>query len=158
MVGFDFFFSQFELISILQLRILCHFKSFQHHLVAKRSSPNIRNHWKIFRFDLFSGKSRKYPSRTRHTNPKRTFKPFVTFATTKHPGTDNAHTSSALCTHTHLQDRLHGWWRVLVAAQVDHDPGDIAQEGDGDGGTDESEQGIDHTQTNHIVSALWAIT
>lgn len=45
-----------------------------------------------------------------------------------------------------------------MAAQVDHDPGDIAQEGDGDGGTDESEQGIDHTQTNHIVSALWAIT
>lgn len=47
------FFFQFELISILQLRILCHFKSFQHHLVAKRSSPNVRNRWTIFRFDIF---------------------------------------------------------------------------------------------------------
>lgn len=61
-------------------------------------------------------------------------------------------------THTHLLDRLHGWWRVLVAAQIDHDPGDIAEEGDGDGGTDERKQGLDHTQADHIVSALRAIT
>lgn len=44
-----------------------------------------------------------------------------------------------LYTLTYLLDRLHGWRRVLVAAQIDHDPGDIAQEGDGDGGTDERE-------------------
>lgn len=45
-----------------------------------------------------------------------------------------------------------------MAAQIDHDPGDIAQEGDGDGGTDEREQGVDHAQTDHIVSAVRAIT
>lgn len=45
-----------------------------------------------------------------------------------------------------------------MAAQIDHDPGDIAEEGDGDGGTDEREQGLDHTQADHIVSALRAIT
>lgn len=61
-------------------------------------------------------------------------------------------------THTHLLDRLHGWWRVLVAAQIDHDPGDIAEEGDGNGGADEREQRLDHTQADHIVSALRAIT
>lgn len=60
--------------------------------------------------------------------------------------------------HTNLLDRLHGWWRVFVAAQIDHDPSNVAQEGDGDGGTDEREQGLYHTQTNNIVSALWAIT
>lgn len=41
-----------------------------------------------------------------------------------------------------------------MAAKVDHDPGDIAEKGDGDGGTDEREQRCDHTQANHIVSAL----
>lgn len=45
-----------------------------------------------------------------------------------------------------------------MAAQIDHDPGDIAEEGDGDGGTDEREQGLDHTQADHIVSALRAVT
>lgn len=45
-----------------------------------------------------------------------------------------------------------------MAAQIDHDPGDIAEEGDGDGGTDEREQGLHHTQADHIVSALRAIT
>lgn len=45
-----------------------------------------------------------------------------------------------------------------MAAQIDHDPSNIAQEGDRDGGTDEREQGLDHTQTDNIVSALWAIT
>lgn len=44
-----------------------------------------------------------------------------------------------LYTLTYLLDGLHGWRRVLVAAQIDHDPGDIAQESDGDGGTDERE-------------------
>lgn len=45
-----------------------------------------------------------------------------------------------------------------MAAQVDHDPGDVAEEGDGDGGADEGQQGLDHSQANHIVSALWAVT
>ena len=45
-----------------------------------------------------------------------------------------------------------------MAAEIDHDPGDIAEEGDGDGGTDEREQGLHHTQADHIVSALRAIT
>lgn len=44
-----------------------------------------------------------------------------------------------------------------MAAQVDHDPSDIAQEGDGDGGADEGQQGFDHTQTDHVVSALRAV-
>lgn len=44
-----------------------------------------------------------------------------------------------------------------MAAQVDHDPSDIAQEGDGNGGTDERQQGFDHTQTDHVVSALRAV-
>lgn len=63
-----------------------------------------------------------------------------------------------LLTHTHLLDGLHGWWRILVAAQIHHDPGDIAEEGDRDGGTDEREQGLNHAQADHIVSALRAIT
>lgn len=45
-----------------------------------------------------------------------------------------------------------------MAAQIDHHPCDIAEEGDGDGGTDEREQGLDHTQADHIVSALRAVT
>lgn len=45
-----------------------------------------------------------------------------------------------------------------MAAQIDHDPGDIAKEGDGDGRTDKREQGFDHTQADHIVSALRAVT
>lgn len=65
---------------------------------------------------------------------------------------------NSLFPYTHLLDRLHGWWGILVAAQIDHNPGDIAEEGDGDGGTDEREQGLDHAQADHIVSALWAIT
>lgn len=44
-----------------------------------------------------------------------------------------------------------------MAAQVDHDPGDIAQEGDGDGGNDERQQGLDHTQGDHVVSAPRAV-
>ena len=45
-----------------------------------------------------------------------------------------------------------------MAAEVDHDPSDVAEEGDGDGGADEGEQGLDHAQADHIVSALRAIT
>lgn len=44
-----------------------------------------------------------------------------------------------------------------MAAQVDHDPGDIAEEGDGDGGADERQQGLHHAQADHIVSALRAV-
>ncbi len=45
-----------------------------------------------------------------------------------------------------------------MAAQIHHDPGDIAEEGDGNGGTDEGEQGLDDAQADHVVSALRAIT
>lgn len=61
-------------------------------------------------------------------------------------------------THTHLLDRLHGWRRVLVTAQIYHDPGDVAEEGDGDGGTDEGEERLDHAEADHIVSTLRPIT
>lgn len=44
-----------------------------------------------------------------------------------------------------------------MAAQVDHDPSDIAQEGDGNGGNDERQQGLDHTQGDHVISALRAV-
>lgn len=39
--------------------------------------------------------------------------------------------------HTHLLHRLHGRRWVLVAAEVDDDPGDVAEEGDGDRRVDE---------------------
>lgn len=45
-----------------------------------------------------------------------------------------------------------------MTAQVNHDPGDIAQEGDGDGGADEGQQGLDNTEADHIVPALGTIT
>lgn len=60
--------------------------------------------------------------------------------------------------HTYLLDGLHGWRWILVTAQVNHDPGDIAQEGDGDGGADKGQQGLDNTKADHIVSALGTIT
>lgn len=44
-----------------------------------------------------------------------------------------------------------------MAAKVDHDPGDIAEEGNGDGGADERQQGLNHTEADHIVSALRTI-
>lgn len=36
------------------------------------------------------------------------------------------------CMHTHLLYSLHGRWWILVAAQVNNNPGNIAEEGDGD--------------------------
>lgn len=44
-----------------------------------------------------------------------------------------------------------------MAAEIDHNPSDITEEGDGDGGADEGEQGLDHTQADHVVSALRAV-
>lgn len=60
--------------------------------------------------------------------------------------------------NTHLLDCLHGWRWILVATQVNHDPGDIAQEGDGDGRANEGQQGLDNTKADHIVPALGTIT
>lgn len=60
--------------------------------------------------------------------------------------------------HTYLLDSLHGWRRILVTAQVNHDPGDIAQEGDRDGGADEGQQGLDDAEADHVVPALRTIT
>lgn len=45
-----------------------------------------------------------------------------------------------------------------MAAQIDHNPSDIAEEGDGYGGTDKRQQGLDNAQADHIVSTLRAIT
>lgn len=61
-------------------------------------------------------------------------------------------------TPTYLLDGLHGWRRILMTAQVNHDPGDIAQESDGDGRADEGQQGLDNTKADHIVPALGTIT
>lgn len=61
-------------------------------------------------------------------------------------------------TPTHLLHSLHGWWRILVAAEVNDDPGNIAEEGDGDWWVDERKQGLDHTQGDNIIPALWTIT
>lgn len=45
-----------------------------------------------------------------------------------------------------------------MAAQVDHDPGDVPEEGDGDGGADEGQQGLHYSKTNDIISTLGSIT
>lgn len=45
-----------------------------------------------------------------------------------------------------------------MTTQVNHDPGDIAQEGDGDRRADEGKQGLDNTKADHIVPALGTIT
>lgn len=44
-----------------------------------------------------------------------------------------------------------------MAAEVDHDPGDVTEEGDGDRGADEGQQGLHHAKTDHIVPALGAV-
>lgn len=54
-------------------------------------------------------------------------------------------TSCLQSPHTYLLDGLHGWRWILVATQVYHDPGDIAQEGDGNGWADEGQQRLDNT-------------
>ena len=43
-----------------------------------------------------------------------------------------------------FSDRLDWGRRVLVPAQVDHDPSDIAQESDRDLGIDEGQERFDH--------------
>lgn len=58
---------------------------------------------------------------------------------------------------SHLQHRLHGRRRVFVAAQVDDDPGDVAQEGDGDGRVDKGQQWLDHTHGDDVVPAVRAV-
>lgn len=45
-----------------------------------------------------------------------------------------------------------------MAAQVDHDPGDIPEEGDGDGGADEGQQWLHYSKANDIISTLGSIT
>ena len=57
-----------------------------------------------------------------------------------------------------LLDGLDGRGRVLVAAQVDDDPGDVSEEGDGDVGVDEGEQGLHHAHPDDQVSTLGAVT
>ncbi len=45
-----------------------------------------------------------------------------------------------------------------MAAQVDHDPSDVAEEGDGYGGADEGQERLNHSQTDDVISALRTIT
>lgn len=71
-------------------------------------------------------------------------------------GTGGARQLHRLCTH--LLHRLHGRWRVLVAAEVYDDPGDITKEGNRDGGDDKGQQGLDHAQRDDIVPALRTVT
>lgn len=59
---------------------------------------------------------------------------------------------------THLLHSLHRWWWILVAAEVNNDPGNIAEEGDGDRRVYERKQGLDHTEGDDIIPALWTIT
>lgn len=62
------------------------------------------------------------------------------------------------CPCTHLLHRLHGWWWVLVAAEVNDNPGNITEEGNWDRWADKRQQGLDHTQRNDIIPALRPIT
>ena len=51
------------------------------------------------------------------------------------------------------------WGRgVLVAAQVDHHPGDVAQERDGDLGVDETQQRLNNSKGNDVISQGRAVT
>lgn len=45
-----------------------------------------------------------------------------------------------------------------MAAQVHHDPGDVPEEGDGDGGADEGQQWLHYSKANDIISTLGSIT
>ena len=47
---------------------------------------------------------------------------------------------------------------VLVAAQVDHHPGDVAQERDGDLGVDETQQRLNNSKGNDVISQGRAVT
>ena len=50
-----------------------------------------------------------------------------------------------------LPDGLH-WWRwVLIPAQIDDDPRDIAEKRDGDLWVDEAQQGLHHTQVDDVI-------
>lgn len=45
-----------------------------------------------------------------------------------------------------------------MAAQVDHDPGDVPEEGDGDGGADEGQQRLHYAKADDIIPTLGTIT
>ena len=58
------------------------------------------------------------------------------------------------------QDVLDGLDRgrgVLVPAQVDHDPGHVPQEGDGDLGVDEAEERLDDAEADDVVPEVGAV-
>lgn len=49
--------------------------------------------------------------------------------------------------HSHyLLHSLHWWWRVLIPAQIDNDPCDVPEEGDGDGRVDEGQERFDNSK------------
>ena len=55
-------------------------------------------------------------------------------------------------------DGVLGRGRVLVAAQVDHHPGDVAQERDGDVRIDETQEGLHHAKSYDVISQGRAVT
>ena len=55
-------------------------------------------------------------------------------------------------------DGVLGRGRVLVPAQVDDHPGDIAQERDGDLGVDETQQRLNNSKGNDVISQGRAVT
>ena len=56
-----------------------------------------------------------------------------------------------------LLDHVDGGWGVLVATEVHHDPGHVAQEGEGDVGGDEGQEGLDDSHADHVVSELGTV-
>ena len=57
-----------------------------------------------------------------------------------------------------LPDGLHGRRRVLVPAQVHHDPRDVAQKRDWDFRVDEAEQGLHDAEPDDVVTQVRTVS
>ena len=57
-----------------------------------------------------------------------------------------------------LPDGLNGRRRVLVPAEVNHDPRHVAQERDRDFGVDEAEQGLDDAEPDDVVTEMRTVS
>ena len=57
-----------------------------------------------------------------------------------------------------LLDGFRGWRRLLVPTQVNHHPGHVTQEGEGNVGIDEVEEVLHSAQAYHVVPAIRAVT
>lgn len=58
----------------------------------------------------------------------------------------------------HLLHCFHGWGWVFVSAQIDNDPGNVSQEGYGDGRINKRQERFDHTERDDVISTLRSIT